>query len=279
MPMGRIDRLSRMRKQVDNRGVLDDLGADVALDHPPERVVSLVPSLTEAIALTVPGVLVGATNWCTHPAGLDVTRVRGTKNPDRAAIAALRPDLVVANQEENRRVDVERLRSAGIPVWVTRIDGIDDALGSMGRLFREGFGLREVGWLEEAREVWRHPPRLSGRVALPVWRDPWIWVGVGTYPNDLLCRLGLVNIVDDMRYPQLKISDMLSGGPDVVLLPDEPYPFTATDGPEALGGVGSLNVRGRSLFWYGPAMVGARADLEDAVHEGRGAFRKAPANW
>ena len=137
--------------------MLDDLGAEVALDRPPERVVSLVPSLTEAIALTAPGVLVGATNWCTHPAGLEVARVRGTKNPDRAAIAALRPDLVVTNQEENRRVDVERLRSAGIPVWVTRIDGIDDALGSMTRLFREGIGLREVSWLEEAREVWRHP--------------------------------------------------------------------------------------------------------------------------
>ena len=106
--------------------MLDDLGAEVALDSSPRRVVSLVPSLTEAIAVTAPGVLVGATNWCTHPAGLEVARVRGTKNPDRAAIAALRPDLVVANQEENRRVDVERLRSAGIPVWVTRIDGIDD---------------------------------------------------------------------------------------------------------------------------------------------------------
>ena len=258
--------------------MLDDLGAEVALDRPPERVVSLVPSLTEAIALTAPGVLVGATNWCTHPAGLEVARVRGTKNPDRAAIAALRPDLVVTNQEENRRVDVERLRSAGIPVWVTRIDGIDDALGSMTRLFREGFGLREVSWLEEAREVWRHPPRLSGRVALPVWRDPWIWVGTGTYPDDLLRRLGLVNIVDDMRYPHVKINEALSGNPDFVLLPDEPYPFTATDGPEALGGVGSLNVRGRSLFWYGPAMVEARTDLEAAIHEGGGAFRKTPAN-
>ena len=256
-----------MRKQVDNGGVLDDLGADVALDRPPERVVSLVPSLTEAIAVTAPGVLVGATNWCTHPAGLDVARVRGTKNPDRAAIAALRPDLVVANQEENRRVDVERLRAAGIPVWVTRIDGIDDALDSLTRLFREGFGLREVDWLEEAREVWDRPPRLSGRVALPVWRDPWIWVGAGTYPDDLLRRLGLVNIVDDMRYPHLKINDALSRSPDVVLLPDEPYPFTATDGPEPLGEVGSPNVRGRPLFWYGPAMVEARADLEAAIHE------------
>jgi ABC-type hemin transport system substrate-binding protein len=79
-------------------------------------VVSLVPSLTESVAMTRPEALVGATEWCTHPQGLGVRRVRGTKNPDRAAIAGLVPDLVLANQEENRRVDVERLRAAGIPV-------------------------------------------------------------------------------------------------------------------------------------------------------------------
>ncbi len=89
----------------------DDRGHPVALEDHPVRVVSLVPSLTEALAATVPDRLVGATDWCTHPAGLDVTRVRGTKNPDHRAIAALHPDLVVANQEENRRVDVERLRA------------------------------------------------------------------------------------------------------------------------------------------------------------------------
>ena len=93
----------------------DDLGDDVALPGPVSRVVSLVPSLTEALAVTVPDRLVGATDWCTHPAGLDVVRVRGTKNPDRAAIVALAPDLVIANQEENRQLDVQRLRAAGVP--------------------------------------------------------------------------------------------------------------------------------------------------------------------
>jgi len=146
--------------------VLDDLGSDVALREPPRRVVSLVPSLTEAIAVTVPGVLVGATDWCTHPAGLDVTRVRGTKNPNRDLIAALHPDLVVANQEENRRLDVDRLRAAGIPVWVTRIDSIAEALDSLDRLFREAFGLRETDWIDKARGVGNRPgncgPRRSG---------------------------------------------------------------------------------------------------------------------
>ena len=83
------------------------------------RVVSLVPSLTEAIALTVPGVLAGATDYCVHPAELDVPRIGGSKYPDVARIVALRPDLVVANEEENRRSDVERLREAGIRVWVS----------------------------------------------------------------------------------------------------------------------------------------------------------------
>ena len=80
----------------------DDLGAEVPLARPATRIVSLVPSLTEAIAATAPERLVGATDWCTHPPDLEVPRVRGTKNPDLAAVRALGPDLVVTNQEENR---------------------------------------------------------------------------------------------------------------------------------------------------------------------------------
>jgi len=86
-------------------------------------------------------------------------------------------------------------------------------------------------------------------------------------PPDSYLLVGNLRDFTDSVWESLKINDALSGNPDFVLLPDEPYPFTATDGPEALGGVGSLNVRGRSLFWYGPAMVEARADLEAAMHE------------
>ena len=108
----------------------DDLDAAVELPRPPARVVSLVPSLTEAIATSCPQLLVGATDWCTHPADLDVARVRGTKNPHLAAIADLAPDLVVANKEENRELDVRRLRERGITVWVTDIEDVPSALTS-----------------------------------------------------------------------------------------------------------------------------------------------------
>src|SRR3954447_15979107 len=133
-------------------GLTDDLGTPVALAGAPRRIVSLVPSLTEALAVTVPDRLGGATHWCSHPAGLTVARVRGTKNPDRAAIAALTPDLVLANREENRRLDVERLRAAGIAVWVSVIESLDEALRSMRRLLVDVLDAAEPAWLRTAAE-------------------------------------------------------------------------------------------------------------------------------
>src|SRR5690606_17084559 len=98
------------------------------------RVVSLVPSLTESVAATRRDLPVGATDWCSHPADLETTRVRGTKNPDLDLIRSLRPDIVLANFEENREADLEALRGAGIPVWTTVIRTVDEALASLGRM-------------------------------------------------------------------------------------------------------------------------------------------------
>src|SRR5690349_23794731 len=93
----------------------DDLGRPVAVPSDVARVVSLVPSLTESVAVSAPGLLVGATDWCTHPADLEVVRVGGTKSPRVDDVVALAPDLVLANEEENRAGDVEALRAAGCP--------------------------------------------------------------------------------------------------------------------------------------------------------------------
>jgi ABC-type Fe3+-hydroxamate transport system substrate-binding protein len=96
--------------------VVDDEGRPVPLRGPVRRVVSIVPSLTEAVAATARDLLVGVTDWCTHPGDLDVARVRGTKNPDVGKIVALRPDLVLANAEENRLPDLDALREASFAV-------------------------------------------------------------------------------------------------------------------------------------------------------------------
>ena len=248
----------------------DDLGHPVSLAAPPRRIVSLVPSLTEALAVTVPDRLAGATDWCTHPAGLDVPRVRGTKNPDRAAIAALGPDLVVANREENRRHDVELLRAAGIPVWVTEIETVDAALRSLRRLFTDVLSVPEPEWIRSAAAEWSGPPALPAlRTVVPVWRDPWMVVGARTFTGDILARLGLANIFAGSpdRYPRHELATLVAAGAELAVLPDEPYPFTAGDGPEAFPGVAAALVSGRSLTWYGPSLTTARAELTGCIRD------------
>jgi ABC-type Fe3+-hydroxamate transport system substrate-binding protein len=243
---------------------LDDLGTEVSPGRPVRRVVSLVPSLTEVIASVDPALLVGATQWCTHPADLDVVRVRGTKNPDVARILALAPDLVVANQEENRALDVHRLREAGVPVWVTRIETLDEAFASMRRLVSEALEREVPAWIGEAEAAWREtPPAGRGRVAVAVWRDPWMVVGRDTFTGDLVRRLGWEHTFAgaDDRYPHVELADLDHTGLDLVLLPDEPYVFTADDGPESFTHVPTELVPGRLLTWYGPSLLEAHETL------------------
>jgi ABC-type Fe3+-hydroxamate transport system substrate-binding protein len=240
----------------------DDLGTPAETAGPAERVVSLVPSLTESVAATRAGALVGATDWCTHPADLEVTRVRGTKNPDVRRIVDLRPDLVLANQEENRELDVRRLREAGVPVWVTVIKTVPQAIDSMTRMFETALGWGVPAWLADVRAAWDKPlPAVRARVAVPIWRDPWMVVGRDTFTGDLLRRLGYENVFASHadRYPKVAVDEIESSA-DLVLLPDEPYVFTADDGPEVFTRPTRL-VSGRLVTWYGPSLLDAAAGL------------------
>jgi hypothetical protein len=247
----------------------DDMGSPVDIAGSVQRIVSLVPSLTEAVAATHQDSLIGVTDWCTQPADLTVPRVRGTKNPDWRAIVALQPDLVLANKEENRELDVQRLRDAGVQVWVTVIENVPAALASMDRLFTEALRWPVPDWLVEARRLWSGPvPEVRARVAVPIWRDPWMVVGSSTYTGDLLRRAGLENVFGNHedRYPSLRLDEIDRPDIDCLLLPDEPYAFNAHDGPEAFHNVRTELVSGRLLTWYGPAMVKAAHALKAAPH-------------
>ncbi|MEV3992283.1 helical backbone metal receptor [Streptomyces sp. NPDC049837] len=232
------------------------------------RVVSLVPSLTEAVAVTAPGLLVGATNWCTHPAGLDVTRIGGTKNPDVAAIVALRPDLVVANEEENRAPDLAALRAAGLDVLVTEVRDLDQAFTELDRVLRACGVRTRPRWLDAAEAAWAAvTPDPYRRAIVPIWRRPWMVLGRDTFAGDLLARLGVGNVYADHaeRYPRVPLDELRASGADLVVLPDEPYRFTADDGPEAFGGLPAALVDGRYLTWYGPSLAGAPEALREAL--------------
>ncbi|TNC23138.1 helical backbone metal receptor [Amycolatopsis alkalitolerans] len=252
--------------------LFDDLGEDVPLRGVPRRVVSLVPSLTEAIETTMPGVVAGATEYCTHPEHLDVPRVGGSKYPRVDRIVELRPDLVLANSEENRLEDVEHLRANGFSVWVTEAPStVPHALASLRRLLAQAFEADEPEWLVQAEDLWRETPPVRRHAVVPVWRKPWVILGRDTFAGDVLRRLG-VSIVygeHEDRYPRPKLEEMLSwfasDQADLLVLPDEPYEFTAADGPEAFPGVGYALVSGRYLTWYGPSLVAAHRELRRAL--------------
>ena len=174
------------------------------------RVVSLVPSLTEAVASVDASALVGVTDWCTHPAGLDARRVRGTKNPDTAAIIELNPDVVLANREENREIDVARLRAAGLPVWVSTIDSLQEAFDELDAMFVDVLRWDAPAWLPEARRLWATPLPDRGTCACPIWRDPWMVVGGRTFTSDVLAHLGWRNVFAGRpRYPHVELHEIV----------------------------------------------------------------------
>ncbi|MFJ6051066.1 helical backbone metal receptor [Streptomyces sp. NPDC092307] len=241
------------------------------------RVVSLVPSLTEAVAVSAPGLLVGVTDWCTHPGDLgDAVRVGGTKNPDVRRITELRPDLVIANEEENRAPDLAELRAAGVEVLVTEVRDLPQALRELDRVLVGALGLTRPGWLADAERAWAGVAAVGARTGsasasafVPIWRRPWMVLGRDTFAGDLLARLGVRNVYAGHaeRYPRVPVEELAAADCDLVVLPDEPYRFTREDGPEAFPDLPAALVSGRHLTWYGPSLAEAVAVLGAQLRE------------
>lgn len=255
-------------------------GAGGRPDTPARRIVSLVPSLTEALfALGLGERLVGVTEWCVHPADAvaALPRLGGTKNPDLPGILALAPDLVIANREENRPRDVRRLEEAGIPVWVTYPRTVREGAELLRDLAGLGAGAEAVARVVEPVEAALRTAsaRARGerrRVFCPIWKDPWMAVGSDTYADDLLRLCGGANVFanrPERRYPRVRDADIVAAAPEVVLLPDEPYAFAADDAaelaamdlPAARSGRIHL-IDGTLVSWYGPRIRRAIETLE-----------------
>ena len=243
----------------------DDIGGEAQLPDVVRSVVSLVPSLTEAVAASDAGLLAGVTKYCTHPGSLAAERIGGTKNPDVQRIIAIGPDVVLANEEENREPDLAALRAAGLAVWVTRIRTLPEALESLERMLAVACRLPRPAWLGAAAAAWNEV-RPVGRprpAVVPIWRRPWMVLGSDTFAGDLLARLGVANLYADHaeRYPRVDLAELNGSGAELVVLPDEPYTFSAEDGPEAFPGMPAALVSGRHLTWYGPSLAEASAVL------------------
>ena len=213
------------------------------------RIVSLVPSLTETL-LDWGVVPAACTRFCEQP---DLAHVGGTKDPDIAAIVALGPDLVVVDEEENRREDHDALVAAGLDVWVLRIRSVDD-VGEQLPPLADRIG---VAWtMPPLPEPAPAGPRRSAFV--PIWKRPWMALGAPSYGASVLARLGVGNVyATDGPYPTTTLEDAASRRPDVVIAPSEPYPFEERHRAELETVAPTVFVDGKDLVWWGTRTAGA----------------------
>lgn len=229
-----------------------------------DRIVSLCPSITETL-VAIGGYprLVGITRYCVRPKGMlwKVPKIGGTKNPDVSRILDLRPDLVFANQEENRIEDVRALEAKGIAVDVTfptRVAEVPPAIRHWGELLG---GAEEAEALarriEEEVEALGGPPARPFLYACWIWKDPWMSVSDDTYVADLLRLAGGVNVFGGAtdRYPRAEPSGPESQRAEVHFFPSEPYPFReekhAAMAEELFGDARRMFLAGDDLTWHG----------------------------
>ncbi len=244
------------------------------------RVVSLCPSLTETVfALGRGDTLVGRTKFCIHPAEgvARVERVGGTKNPKLERIVALRPDVVLMNDEENRREDAEALAAAGV---VTLSSMPRDPAGAAAAVRDLGHALAAAAAAEriaadiEARVARVHAAaaaRPPVRFAYLIWRAPWMAVNADTYINSLLALAGGDNVFATLaeRYPEVTLAELAAAAPEHVLMSSEPYPFADKHADELAAATGLPRERfrrvdGELLSWHG-ARTPAGIDYADAL--------------
>ena len=235
-----------------------------ALQQIPQRIVSLVPSLTEVLfAFGLGSRIVGVTDYCVEPQPVVRWKpsIGGTKNPDVLAILRLAPDLVVANVEENRREDAECLQARGIPVFVCFPQTVAEALVTLRALAQATRAEAQAApVLEKIATAYEETKAFTAgrrkvRVFCPIWKDPWMTINRDTFVHDMLETCGGANIFAererrfplaadlglrsewesgrvvgrDRRYPRVTLDEMIGLRPEVILLPDEPYRFTEAD--------------------------------------------------
>lgn len=252
----------------------DGLNRQVQAPDAPQRIVSLVPSQTELLYdLGLEEEVVGITKFCVHPDSWfrSKTRIGGTKqvHPDR--VAALRPDLILANKEENVKEQIEALEAIA-PVWVSDIHTLPDALHM----------IREVGELcgkaEKAQALAAQidadfnalsVPGARLSVAYGIWRDPWMWAGGDTFISDIIGRMGWKNALEAVsRYPEISLETLRDYQPGLVLLSSEPYPFREKHIAEikaVLPQATVLLVDGEMFSWYGSRLAHAATYLQSLI--------------
>jgi ABC-type Fe3+-hydroxamate transport system substrate-binding protein len=264
---------------------VDALGRHLSLPGEPQRIISLIPSITELLfALGLAHRIAGVTKFCSHPPEgvAKKEKVGGQKNPNLQKILTLRPDLIIANVEENRKEDVEVFEAAGLPVYITYPKTVRGGI-EMIRQLAELTGRGEVAedMVRPIQEVYEETLTLRKdrnpiKVFCPIWRKPYMSVNHDTYVHDVLQTCGGANIFAHRpdRYPKVSLAEVAGLTPDVILLPDEPYPFHPRHLVDfrpfeqtipALQAQRVHVIDGKLLSWYGPRIGNSLRVLRDLL--------------
>lgn len=221
------------------------------------RAVSLVPSITESLLAW--GVTpVACTKYCEQP---QLHHVGGTKNPDIEAIAALAPDVVLVDRVENRKEDAEALTALGLNVVDIDVQLLSDVSSQMA-IVAEAVGIKTPAIITPSAQP------IERTAFVPIWRRPWMTIGAQTYGSTLLEALGIGNVFADAAtdFPEVNLDDVAARQPDLVLVPSEPYEFTAEHLAElAVVGGRIIEVDGQDLFWWGTRTTAAIERLADQL--------------
>ena len=248
------------------RIVCDQLGRKVVVPSSPRRIISLVPSLSEYLVnVGAAERLVGVTRYCNRPPDILKSRVSvgGTKKFDFEAIRALKPDLIIANKEENYQSGIDALASE-FPVWVSDINTLDEALSALSEIADlAGCSAAAEALLARIRDSFARFPQPQGertKVCYLIWRKPWMTVGSDNFISDMLNRAGLENVfaAHPDRYPAVSIEDIEAAEPDVILLSSEPFPFAESHADEVralLPRSEVMLVDAEPFSWYGSRLL------------------------
>jgi ABC-type Fe3+-hydroxamate transport system substrate-binding protein len=253
------------KTEVMERSFTDMIGHQLSIDYPPERIVSLVPSQTELLHdLGLEDQVVGITKFCVHPEQWfrSKTRIGGTKNVHIDQVLALRPQLVIANKEENERAQIEALQ-AHVPVWTSDIKSIADArrmIRTVGMITDrvEQASLLDIEIQRGFASLEKTKPM---KVLYFIWRDPWMCAGGDTFISQMIEAVGWKNVLEGRaRYPEIPPGEWESLKPDLIILSSEPYPFKEKHIDElrdALPGTKVTLADGEMFSWYGSRMIKA----------------------
>ena len=255
------------------RPVTDMMGREILIPQQPRRIVSLVPSQTELLYdLELEEHVAGITKFCVHPESWFRTkpRVGGTKQVHTDKVAALQPDLIIANKEENVKEQIEALGNIA-PVWVSDIHTLPDALRmirEVGRVCDRAEKAAVIAGEIEAGFKKLHHSSIK-KITYGIWRKPWMWAGADTFISDILQRMGWENALSGItRYPEISLEALAAYQPELVLLSSEPYPFKEQHIAEikaVLPAADVLLVDGEMFSWYGSRLLYAVPYLNSLI--------------